>query len=194
MSESERNLEGPVDALFVDRWSPRSFSDEPLSEKEIRSIFEAARWAPSCANEQPWLFLYAVKDEDRARFLPILVEGNRRWAEKAPLVGFILAKRKFAKDDRPDRHHGFDAGAAWMSMTLQARLLGLYTHGMAGFHEEMVYDTLGVPKEEYEAMAAFVVGRKDAPEKLPEDLRKRESPSGRKPLSAVAVEGDFPGE
>jgi nitroreductase len=186
-----RKIQASVDNQFPERWSPRAFSTETISDEMLVSLFEAARWAPSCANEQPWLFLYAVSEEDRNVFLNLLAPGNRRWAGQAPVLLFLLARRTFAKGGEPNRHHGFDAGAAWMSLALQARKMDLHTHAMAGFDEEKAYEVLGVPKEEYEIMAAIALGKVGERSDLPEDLARREFPSDRKPLHEVARRGPF---
>jgi nitroreductase len=181
-----------IDSMFIDRWSPRSFLPEPLRPEEVLALFEAARWAPSASNEQPWLFIYAVGEEDRRRFAATLVEWNRRWASSAPLLGYVLARRNLADKDRPNPTALFDAGAAWMSLALQAQRLGLHAHGMGGFDRAKAIAALGVPADRYEIIAAFAVGRRGDPADLPEDLREREAPSPRKPLAEVTVEGRFP--
>ena len=130
-TENPRIASADVDPLFINRWSPRSFSDEPLTDAEIASLFEGARWSPSSFNRQPWLFVYETDGPDRELFDSILMEGNRVWASKAPLVGFIFAETK-SDDGRRNRVAQFDSGAAWMSLALQARSMGLYTHGMGG--------------------------------------------------------------
>lgn len=176
-----------VDSIFVDRWSPRSFLEEPLSEQQISTLFEAARWAPSCFNEQPWLFLYATSAADRAKFASLLVPKNQRWASRAPLIMFVLARRSFAGSGRPNRHAPFDAGSAWLSLALQARRLGLYAHAMAGFRYKAVFEELGVPEDQYDIMAAVVVGRLGPADALEEDIRAMEAPNARKPVSEVAT-------
>jgi nitroreductase len=177
-----------VDSMFIDRWSPRGFIDEPVPEHQVQSLFEAARWAPSCYNEQPWVFVYAVSRRDRQRFATALVEKNQLWASRAPLLMFVLARRTFVGTGKPNRHAAFDAGAAWMSLALQARRLGLYAHAMAGFDQEKAHEILGVPREEFEVMAAIAVGRRGDGSHLPEDLAAKEAPNLRKPLAAVAFE------
>jgi nitroreductase len=181
--------ETEVDAIFTDRWSPRSFSPEPLSQEDLDGLFEAARWAPSCFNEQPWLFVYAVTAEDRARFAEALTDKNRQWAGNAPLLLFILSRRSFARNGKPNRHFLFDAGAAWMALALQARRRGLYAHGMAGFSRQKAYEITGAAEEDYEIIAAVAVGRRDDPQTLPADLAEVEAPNGRKPRAEVAHEG-----
>jgi len=187
-----RNPECEVDSMFTDRWSPRAFLPDPIPEHQIKSLFEAARWAPSCFNEQPWLFVYATEPEAREKLVSTLVPKNQRWAGKCPLLMFVLARKKFQQGGRDNRHAPFDAGAAWMSLALQARRLGLYAHGMAGFNLEKAYQVLGVSQDEYHVMAAIAVGRKDeAADQLPDDLRAMESPNTRKPPSEVAT-NQFP--
>lgn len=191
--ENPRRAAAPVDPQFLDRWSPRAFLPEPLEEGEVAALFEAARWAPSSFNDQPWLFLYARTEEDRRRFLEVLVESNRLWARAAPLLIVLCARRAFRHNGRANRHALFDAGAAWMSLALQARRLGLYAHAMAGFSREKVYATLGVPEAEYEAIAAIAVGRRGDPALLPEKLASNERPNDRKSPGEVAREGAFGG-
>jgi nitroreductase len=186
---SRRAGEAQVDRLFLDRWSPRAFDPAPIPEETLASLFEAARWAPSCFNEQPWLFVYARSETDRARLLALLSEKNRTWARRAPVLAIVFAHRRFAKSQKPNRWSAFDAGAAWMSLALQARLLGLDTHAMGGFDDERSYEALGVPRDDYQAMAAIAIGRRGPAGDLPEDLAARETPSPRKPLSEVAREG-----
>ena len=144
-----RTPDWDVDSMFVDRWSPRGFSGEPLTEREIHTLFEAARWAPSCYNEQPWRFVYATEPQARARLTACLVAKNRAWAGGAPLLMFLLARRHFQKTGAENRHAPYDAGAAWMALALQARKLGLYAHAMAGFNPDKAYEALGVSREDY---------------------------------------------
>ena len=176
-----------IDSMFTDRWSPRAFSSDPLSEREIQTLFEAARWAPSCFNEQPWRFVYATEPEERAKLVSCLVAKNQLWAGRAPLLMFILARRNFQKTGKENRHAPYDAGAAWMALALQARKLGLYAHAMAGFNQEKAYEVLGASREEYLVMAAIAVGRKTEDSGLPDDLRAMENPNSRKPHAEVAT-------
>jgi nitroreductase len=175
--------------MFTDRWSPRGFDPEPLSEAQIRRLFEAARWAPSCFNEQPWRFYYAASAADREAYLSALVPRNQLWAERAPLLIFVLARRSFHQSGRENRHAPFDAGAAWLSLALQARKMGLYAHAMAGFNQRRAYAVLGVSEAEYHIMAAVAVGRKGGADHLPEEMLAIEKPNARRPLSEIMVEG-----
>lgn len=189
--ENNRKAEASVDPMFIERWSPRAFDPSPLSEETVKTLFEAAKWAPSCANEQPWLFLYAVTKKDLSLFLDLLVDGNKIWAKNAPMLIFLFARRNNASDGKPNNWAKFDCGAAWMSLTMQARKLGLYTHGMAGIHMDKVCGALGVPESEYDPVCAIAVGRYGDKDALPEKLKARETPNERKPLSAVALDGRF---
>ena len=180
-----------VDSQFLDRWSPRAFDPTPLTDDQLAALFEAARWAPSCYNEQPWLFLYAVTPEDRARFAETLVPANRLWAPRAPLLLFVLCRKRFRHNNQENRHAPFDAGAAWMALALQARKLGLHAHAMAGFSRAKAYQILGVPQEDYDIMAAVAIGTRGDPGLLPKDVAAREQPSDRKPLSEVARQGQL---
>lgn len=188
-SHNPRTPEAEVDSMFTDRWSPRSYRSDPIAPHQLASVFEAARWAPSCFNEQPWLFVYATSDDDRERFASALAEKNQLWARSAPVLIFVLARKSFARNGKPNRWAEFDAGAAWMSLALQARKLGLYAHGMAGFDPDRAFEAIGASREDYEVIAAVALGRKDQPEKLPEEMSKMEAPNTRKSLSEVAMEG-----
>ncbi len=183
-----RVAEAAIDPMFLERWSPRSFQARSVPEDVIASLFEAARWAPSCFNEQPWLFLWATSEKARELFCSLLVESNQVWACRAPMLAFVFTRRNFAKNNKPNRWAGFDAGAAWMSLTLEARKRDLYTHGMAGFDEAKTYEALGISRDDYEAIAAVAIGYRDEPEKLPEALAAKEFPNERKPAAEVAKE------
>lgn len=191
--DSARRPEADIDPIFTERWSPRAFAERTVSDDDLASVFEAARWAPSCFNAQPWLFVYARSPEDHARFLEVLMEGNRTWAERAPVLGFVFARRTFERNGKPNRWGGFDSGAASVSLALQANRLGLATHFMGGFDAEASYPATGVSSTDHEVMAAFALGYPDSPTILPQELQDREAPSQRKPLAEVAYEGRFPG-
>jgi len=186
-----RNGEHGVDELFVDRWSPRALSGEALTEEELLKLFEAARWAPSSYNNQPWRILYARRDTEHWQtFLGLLVEGNRVWAKDAGALLLFVSKETFDFNGKPYPTHSFDTGAAWENIALQATMSGLVTHGMQGFDYERARTELNIPEGfRVEAMAA--VGRPGDPATLPEQLREREAPSDRKPLEAITCEGPF---
>jgi nitroreductase len=187
-----RTPEVEVDSMFYDRWSPRAFRNEPIPDHQLQSLFEAARWSPSCYNEQPWLFVYATGREERERFVSALMAQNQLWAQHAPVLIFCFTRKLFKQTGKANRHAPFDAGAAWMALALQARKLGLYAHAMAGFNKKKAFEVTGVSSEEYEAMATIAVGYRGDVSALPEDLAVRESPNKRKSLADVAYEGRFP--
>lgn len=188
-----RLAEADVDPAFVDRWSPRAFAEEALDDAQVAALLEAARWAPSSSNEQPWLFIYARRPEERARFTDLLSGGNRDWAGRAPLLIFLAARRVITRNDRPNRHAAFDCGAAWLSLALQARRLGLHAHAMGGFDQERAYGELGLDPEKHELLVAIAVGRRADPEAvLAPDLQERERPNGRRTAAEFAFEGRLP--
>jgi nitroreductase len=188
-----RKPDAAVLPLLLDRWSPRAFRPEPLTEAQLASLFEAMRWAPSCYNDQPWLVVYGERpgSDDHNRVLSCLVEFNQTWARSAPLLILLFARRRFNHNGQPNRHAGFDCGSAWMSLALQAQALGLHAHAMAGFDEARAYTELGVPEADYEAMAAIAVGALGDPADLPEPLRAREQPSERVPAASFIHRGRY---
>lgn len=180
-----RTSDLPVDPMFLDRWSPRALSPESISERDVQTLFEAARWAPSASNQQPWMFLFADDEAGRERVRSTLVEFNQAWAKTAPLLVVLLARTRNEKGEE-NAWAGFDAGAAWMSLALQARKLGLYAHAMGGFDEEKVYEALPVERSQWSPMAVIAVGRLGDPSMLPAKLQAREKPSERKPLGEMS--------
>lgn len=189
---NDRIAEAAVDPMFLDRWSPRAFSAEPVQSELICAIFEAARWAPSSSNNQPWFYLYADSEPDRSVFVSCLDESNQVWAKQAPVMAFSLSHKSAKNKDTPNRWAPFDTGASWMAVALEARKLGLYTHAMAGFNSDQAYDRLGVPRDKFDIWAAIAIGWLGDPADLPDKFRSRELPSSRKPLVEVASRGFFP--
>jgi nitroreductase len=178
-----------VDQQFIDRWSPRSFDASALPQADLDVILEAAGRAPSAFNHQPWRFLYAHRgDANWDRFVSLLIPFNQDWAKDSSVLVFIVSETTMG--DKPSYSHSFDAGAAWAHLALQATLLGYHTHGMVGLDFDRAVAELGVP-EGFRLEAAVAIGRRAAPERLPEHLREREAPSGRKPLDEVAFAGNF---
>lgn len=180
-----------LDSSFLLRWSPRSFDSAPIAEEELLLLFEAARWAPSCFNEQPWLFIYAKSEKDRINFQNILNESNQIWANKAPILVAVFSKRQFDKNGKENRWSEFDCGAAWMSLTLQALKLEIYCHGMAGYDPQKAYTTCNVDPQKYNSICMIALGKKASPHQLEEPLKSREIPSERKELKNIAYEGSF---
>jgi nitroreductase len=177
----------PVHDLIWTRWSPVSFSPKPVEPGKLRSLFEAARWAPSSFNEQPWRFIVATRDSkaEFERLLNCLVPSNIEWAQNVPVLMFSIAKLYFTRDGRPNRHAFHDVGLAVGNLILQATALGLSVHQMAGFDAERAQQTFEVP-EGYEPVGGIALGYAAGVETLTERLRKRQqSPRIRKPLEEI---------
>ncbi|MFV8755782.1 nitroreductase family protein [Nannocystaceae bacterium ST9] len=187
-----RTAQHPIEAWFLERWSARALSGEPLAAGELERLFEAARWAPSSMNGQPWRFLYARAGSPAfATFFDLLVPGNQAWCVRASALLVVVSKTTF-DNGNPARTHSFDAGAAWMSLALQGSRMGLVVHGMQGFDYDAARSRLGVP-EDHDVECMIAVGKPGKIEDLPEGYRAREQPSDRKPIEAFAFEGAFPG-
>jgi len=186
-----RRPDHPVQPIFVNRWSPRAMSGQPITEKELQSLFEAARWAPSTYNEQEWRFLYAPRDSKHwATFLDLLMEANRVWCVRAAVLMVIASHKVFARNGKPNPVHTFDSGAAFENLALQGSTMGLVVHGMAGFDRDKARAALKIPAD-YDVEAMVAVGRPGDPADLPDELRQRETPSGRKSITEIAREGPF---
>lgn len=181
----------PIDPLFLDRWSPRAMSGEPIDEDELLVLFEAAHWAPSSGNSQPWRFLYARRDTDHwPLFFDLLNEGNRTWCHRAAALIVFISRTTHDRTGRALVTHSYDTGSAWMSFAFQGWLRGLVVHGMAGFDYARARTTLSVPDDmTVEAMAA--VGRPGPKEDLPPQHLSREFPSQRRPLPELVFEGPY---
>lgn len=193
---SARRADHPIADVFTRRWSPRAFDGSALTQGELMRLFEAARWAPSAFNLQPWRFLYALRGgAEWDLFLDLLVPANREWACNAGAVVFILSDC-FMRDagghaTEPAYSHAFDTGAAWGQLALQAVHDGLHTHGIAGLDYARASAELNIP-EGYRIEMAVAVGRTGNPADLPELLREREVPSDRLPVGQLAFAGRFP--
>jgi nitroreductase len=180
-----------VESIFLDRWSRRAFSARPLPFEVVRTLFEASRWAPSAENLQPWLFIYAADRPTRTRSHRLLKEQNRRWAERAPLLVFVFARRTHPDTGQPLRTAAFDTGAAWFALALQAQLLGLVTRAMGGIFHEQTYAALGVPENEFESMAAIAIGYPGDPGELPPELATKEQPTLRRRQHEFVFNGRY---
>jgi len=194
-SSNNRESEQPIDALFLDRWSPRAFSNETMPEADLLTILEAAHWAPSSFNHQPWRFVYALRGSEQwDALLGLLIDFNQGWANSAAALVFVISRTHSgaldAADQKPIYSHSFDAGAAWGFLALQAHMSGYEAHGMTGVHFDKVPEVLGIPNG-FKVEAAVAIGKIGDKNQLPEGLRDREVPSPRKPLSEVAFNGKF---
>jgi nitroreductase len=182
-----------VEKLIVDRWSPRAFDGSEMPQEDLEVIFEAAGWAPSAYNVQPWTFLYARRgDENWDLLLSQLVEFNQGWAKAASAIVYIVSDKYMRSDaGNADNHsHSFDAGAAWALAALQAQAMGYHTHGMTGIKFGEAEAALGIPAD-HRLEAAFVIGKAAGKEVLPDFLQEREVPTNRKPVSEIAKAGKF---
>ena len=183
----------PVHELIRERWSPRAFADKPVPRDVLRSIFEAARWAPSSNNEQPWAYMVASRD-DKASFekmLSVLVEFNANWAKTAPVLALAVAELAFAKNNVPNRNAQYDTGAATALLSVEATARGLAVHQMAGFDPEKARHVFGIPAG-WEAIAAIAIGYPGDPASLPQPLKDREmAPRTRKPINEFVMAGHW---
>ncbi len=186
-----RKADADIGALFLNRWSPRSFDpDRPVLDDDLKAVVEAARWAPSSYNEQPWRFIVARSEKDQKTFLDLMVEFNQSWAKNAPVPILSCAMMTFAKNSKLNRHALHDVGAAWENMALEAARRGLYMHGMAGFDHERAKKELGLP-EDAKAVAMLALGHRGPKEDIPKELQKNEHPNQRRPASESCFEGTW---
>jgi nitroreductase len=186
-------VDHPIEEILKRRWSPRAFSDRIVERDKLQRMFEAARWAASSFNEQPWSFIVATKEkpDEYAALLSCLTEKNQQWARRAPVLMVSVAKLNFEKNGKPNRHAFHDVGMAVSNLIVQATALGLYVHQMAGFSVETVRETYGVP-EGFEPVAAVAVGYPDDPNVLPEQFRQQEvGPRQRKPIDSFIFEAKW---
>lgn len=186
-----RTSDYPIDPILLDRWSPRSMSGEAISEEEIFSLFEAARWAPSSYNAQPWRFLYATRGSaEWPLFFDLMIDFNKGWTKNAALIGVIISHKVFERNNKPSPTHSFDAGAAWMSLAIEGSSRGLVVHGMEGFDYEKARAVLEIPND-YQVEAMFAVGKRAPVSALPPELQEREMPSSRKTIHEFIKKGKF---
>ena len=193
--EKAAETQVPIHDLIRRRWSPRAFSELPVEPDKLLSLFEAARWAASRSNEQPWAFLVATQQDPKnyEDMLSVLVESNQAWADKAPVLLLTFAHTQFEKDGSPNRHAFYDLGQAAANLALQATALGLMAHPMAGFNVEAARERFAVP-EGWEPVSAIALGYPGDPDSLTEKLRQRETAQRhRKPLESFVFSGAWGG-
>lgn len=196
MASKLRDPDYPADRIFVDRWSPRGFTQDPISEGVLNTFFEAARWAPSAFNSQPWLFVYSLRGESEFdAFLAPLIEFNQGSARHAAALIYLLSRKEFTPPGKTARQfsrtHSFDTGAAWANFADQATATGWAAHGMSGFDLGKARRMLTVP-DGFAVEIAIAVGRKSDGARLPPGLLQREQPSGRSPVGDFVGRGFFP--
>ena len=187
MSELEikqfRQADHDIDQVYLNRWSPRSYLGKEVPEEVLMRVFEAARWAPSANNLQPWRFIVARTKEDREQFHSFINDGNRLWCEKAPVLAVLIS-------DKEDPVHSFDAGTAWGYLSLQANREGLITHAMGGFQREKAREVLHIP-DNFDVQVVIAIGYQGEKDALPENFQTREQPSNRRALKDSIIEGKF---
>jgi nitroreductase len=188
-----RRPEHEIAPVFVSRWSPRAFTGEDIPPATLLSLFEAARWAPSARNAQPWRFVYARRGSDSFEtFVSLLHDRNQVWACRASALAVLLSNRTIVWEDKlvPLPSHSFDAGAAWTNLALQANLLGWHTHAIGGFDRDRTRQALDIP-DSLAIEVVIAIGRIDGKDSLSPELQEREVPSTRLPLSELIREGTF---
>lgn len=193
MEKTNRKADHKILDLILNRWSPRAMSGEPISDEELNCLFEAARWAPSSYNGQPWRFIYAKRDTPAwDSIYNLMVQSNKDWTKNAAVLMVIFSRNNFTYNNKPSRTHSFDTGLAWENLALQGTSQGLVVHGMEGFDYAKAKEVLSIP-DGYTIEAMCAVGRPGRKEDLPEAMQKDEKPSDRKPITEFAFEGAFKG-
>jgi nitroreductase len=187
------NKKHPLHELLRKRRSQRSFSSRPVEPEKLASLFEAARWAASSYNEQPWRYLFATREEPEAfdRLQGLLMESNQVWAREAYALVLSVAKRTLSVNGKPNKFYLHDTGAANTTMALQATALGLNLHQIGGYHADKARQVLHLP-DDYEPVSMMAIGYPGSLDDLPEDLRQREmAPRGRRPIEELVFEGEW---
>ncbi|MEA3204140.1 MAG: hypothetical protein QOI63_1820 [Thermoplasmata archaeon] len=187
----QRQPEAGVDPLFIGRWSPRAFAPDAVPPAVIASMVEAARWAPSSINLQPWRFFVTGQGATRDAWNEAVGAGNRAWSDKAPVLVWVVARKTmgpnpYAPPETPNRHAFFDTGAAALSFVLEGERHGVRSHSMGGIDAAKAHAVLGLDAD-HEVVCAIAVGRQGPASALPEGYRAREHPSPRKPAAEVAA-------
>lgn len=191
--EKRSHHDHPIHELLARRWSPVAFDPRPLPRTQLASLLEAARWAPSCFNEQPWRFIVAPRDDADvfATALGCLAEGNQAWAKNAGALLFTTAKQTFTRNDKPNRYAAHDVGLAVENLVIQAMADGLFVHQMGGILHDRVRETYGVP-EDFDVLTGVAVGYPGDVDDLPEDLQKRQrGERSRNALGDIAFTGTW---
>jgi nitroreductase len=186
----ERKSEYTILSAILNRWSPRAFIPEEISDEKLFAMFDAARWAPSAYNVQPWRFIYAKRETPAwDKLFNLMVEFNQGWTKNASALIVIVAKTT-SDDGKPAPTSTFDTGAAWQNLALEAQHQGYYAHGMSGFDYDKAKTSLNIP-DDFEVLAMAAIGKKGDKDSLPEMLQEREAPSDRKPVKELIFEGSM---
>ncbi len=181
----------PISPFILNRWSPRAMSGEPISQDELFTLFEAARYAPSSYNNQPWIFIYGMQGTPAWKtLLHLQVPFNQAWTKNSSALVLIASYNLFYLNGKPSNTHSFDTGAAWMALALEGHSRGLVVHGMSGFNYEEAQKQLQIPQDHtVEAMVA--IGKPGPLSSLPPEIQAKETPSERRPLKDFVMEGFF---
>ncbi|RMF85093.1 MAG: nitroreductase [Planctomycetota bacterium] len=185
--------EHPIHDLIAERWSPCGFRDEPVSAEHLRSLFEAARWAASSYNEQPWRFIVATRDqpEQHERVLSCLVEANQAWARRAPVLALAVASRNFTRNGKPNAAAWYDLGQSVATLSLEATARGISVHQMIGILPDRARELFGVP-DDHDVATALAIGYAAPPDSLPDEIRARDTaPRTRRPLGEFVFSGSW---
>lgn len=191
--EKHAAIDHPIHEVIRSRWSPRAFSQRPVPAGVLKSLFEAARWAASSYNDQPWAYIVATRDdaENFSKLLSVLMDMNQAWAKDAPVLALAVARLNFQHNGNPNRVAIYDVGAASASLTFEATARGLAVHQMAGIQVDKAKEVFRIPPG-CEPIAALAIGYPGDPDALPEKLRQAElAPRNRKPLSAFVMSGTW---
>ncbi|WP_453993547.1 nitroreductase family protein [Bacillus nitroreducens] len=186
--ENNRKTDYPIDPLFINRWSPRAFLEKEVPEDILLSVFEAARWAPSGFNHQPWRFILARTEENLELFHSFILPNNLTWCKNAPALALLISESE--NENGPNPFHTFDAGTASGYLEIQAAKHGLSTHVVGGIDREKAREVLQIP-EKFHIQNLIVIGYRGVKETLPEHLQEREQPNARRPLNEILFEGKF---
>ncbi|GIP32641.1 nitroreductase family protein [Paenibacillus sp. J2TS4] len=186
---AQREADYEIDPVFLNRWSPRAFANRPVEDSDLYGVLEAARWAPSGSNEQPWRFIVAKTPEQRELFLSFINPFNREWCHAAPVL-LLLISKQVTEEGKTVGSHAFDAGTAWGYLALEATRRGLSSHAMGGFNKEEAMAKLQVSAD-YAPQVVIALGYRGDEEQLAERNRIRETPNTRMPLAELVMEGRF---
>lgn len=186
----------PIEPIFINRWSPRAFDAAVLPKADLLTILEAARWAPSAFNIQPWRFLYSNRDDAYwQEHLSLLDDFNQSWAHHASALVFILSDTLIQNDtsssSKKSHYNSFDAGASWAQLALQSTAMGYQAHAMAGIHHQKIKERLSIP-DRFQVEVAVAIGKQATSSTLPKELQDREQPSQRLEMNEIAYAGSFP--
>lgn len=193
MPEKKASTDYPIHELLAERWSPYAFVDRPVPTTDLRSLFEAARWAPSSYNEQPWSYIVATKEEPQQfqQILSCLVDGNQVWAKAAPVLALGIVNLKFTRTGKDNRAAVHDLGLAAGNLLVEATARGLLVHQMIGILPDKAREIYEIPGGS-EAWTGLAIGYRGDPMSLPDTLRQRElTPRQRKPLSQFVFGGKW---